>query len=149
MQAPIEFNAIVHAMASRYCPLGYDIGRAPRSLDALQTELAQRNRFTVNGDYSDNTIFSEREFNLDFRAWHDATHYAIGAEFDLVGETAVAIRQIDDLATVYGTRTANRYRALILAEVVGQALAYEFTGRFPSDQPQFDRAFINAMHCGA
>lgn len=144
----LEFNAAVVSMASRVCPAGYDVvDNAPTCLADLIDWIERTNRIAVDRDNSDATIFGEgnAEINWAFRAWHDWTHYHIRAEFDLVGETRVALQQIADLAKVYGSSFAAKYKPLIMAEVVGQALHKELVGDFPVNQRTFDRQLIDLM----
>ena len=145
-----EFNAVVYAMAARVCPTGYDISEryAPSNLPDLIDLIERTNRICVSNENSAATIFGGpdfAEFNYAFRAWHDWTHYHIRAEFNLAGEARVALQQIADLAKVYGAAFGERYKPLILAEVIGQALYKECTGKFPVDQRAFDREFLFSM----
>ncbi|MDE2096219.1 MAG: hypothetical protein KGL39_03170 [Patescibacteria group bacterium] len=142
----LEFNAAVMTMANRVCPCGYDVSdaahSAPDSLAALNKHIETTRRILVSRDHSDNTIFSDPEINWAFRAWHDWTHWRIQAEFDLVGEVEVALRQVKDLTTVYGPAFGNRYQPIIFAEGIGHTLLKELTGKFPIDQRRFDAAFL-------
>jgi len=141
-----EFNAAVHVMADKVCPCGYDLApNAPTNLADLVDWIERTGRIAVVPDNSDETIFgdaSEKDFNYDFRAWHDWTHYHIRADFNLIGETRVAMQQIADLAKIYGTAFADKYKPLILAEVIGQALHNELLGCFPKHQRLFDNNFL-------
>lgn len=142
----LEFNAAVMTMANRVCPAGYDIGvDVPKTLPELREHVANTGRILVSSENSDNTIFADPEHNYAFRAWHDWTHWHTLSGFDLVNETNVAMRQISDLAKVFSPRFADKYKALILAEVVGQALYREITGEFPVAQRSFDRTFLGHM----
>ena len=134
-------------MANKVCPAGYDVGDdAPDSLAALQDHVARTGRILVDSRHSENTIFGCPEHNWAFRAWHDWTHLAIGAEFTLDGELAVAHRQIQDLCRVFGhnsdTRLWSRY---IMAEVYGQACYIRDTGKFPVDQVAFDLDYLKGV----
>ena len=134
------FNAAVMTMANKVCPTGYDIGEdAPTSLPELNAYIEQNRRIKVDSRNSDRTIFGCPEHNWAFRAWHDWTHWRIGAEFTLQGERAVAARQISDLKLVFGTACPPLWEALILEEVVGQAEHQHRTGEFPRDQLAFAR----------
>jgi hypothetical protein len=139
----LAFNAAVFSMASRVCPMGYDVaydGSAPESLEALWEHIDRTGRILIDGRNSENTIFADREINYAFRAWHDWTHFILKAQFDLDGEMAVAHRQIEDLALVFGHGPQFRYWAeIIWAEVYGQACYFKQHGVFPVDQMRFTR----------
>ncbi len=143
-----EFNAATMAMANRVCPTGYDIAdHAPDNLPDLIDQIERTGRICVSRANSEVTVFGgpdNAELNYAFRAWHDWTHYHIRAEFSLTGEARVAMQQVADLATVYDAAFAEKYKPLILAEVIGQALYKEFTGEFPIDQRAFDTVFMLA-----
>lgn len=142
----LEFNAACFAMANRVCPTGYDISdAAPSSIHDLLDYVDRHRRIVVSSEHSEQTIFADKECNYAFRAWHDWSHYILRAEFNLAGEARVALRQIEDLAKVYGASFAERYKPLILAEVIGQALYKEIGGEFPVDQRIFDIRFLNSM----
>lgn len=141
----LEFNAAVMTMANRVCPTGYDIGPdAPTSLTELREHVARTGRIKVSNENSDDTIFADAEHNYAFRAWHDWTHWRYMHGFDLAGETNVALAQIRDLGKIFGKAFAEKYKPLILAEVVGQALYKEVTA---DDQRRFDASFLAQMDC--
>ena len=147
-----EFNAAVFAMASRVCPTGYDIAEnEPSNLPDLIDQIERTGRIVVSSLNCDATIFGgsdEREFNYAFRAWHDWTHYHIRAEFTLAGEARVAVQQVADLAKGYGPAFAERYKPLLFAEIIGQALYKEITGEFPRFQRTFDSEFLACIGSG-
>lgn len=145
-------NAAVTTMARKVWRLGYDIsddtayavapgmsGSRYASPEAYFDEIRERGRVTVFTGGSDNTIFGEPEINYDFRAWHEWTHFILRAGFDLTGELAVAHRQCEDLALVFGHGYKyDEWRKLVMAEVYGQALYFDQRGEFPIDQVYFD-----------
>jgi hypothetical protein len=149
----LEFNVAVVAMASRVCPTGYDVTDDPRAATvtnakAYFAEVTRCKRITVFTGNSERTIFGgpeNAEINWAFRAWHEWTHWYLGAPFNLVGETRVAEQQWLDLQKVYGAAFAAKYKPLLYAEVIGQALAYEMSGEFPDDQRAFDNLFLAYM----
>ena len=151
------FNEAVRVMAKKVWRLGYDISddagyaAAPGSIgshydsvEAYFAGISERHRVTVYMGGSDNTIFGEPDFNYDFRAWHEWTHWTLRAPFDLDGELAVAHRQCQDLAKVFGHGIQfDCWQRYIMAEVYGQALHHYKTGAFPTNQREFDRAYID------
>ena len=144
------FNAAVVSMAARLFPKGFNVSgvdsdtAAPDTLVKLNAVIAA-GRMIVDGANSAATIFADPETNYAFRAWHDWTHWYLQAPFSVAGECAVACQQIADLAAIYGRAFADRYKSLIYAEVIGQALAYDISGMFPADQIGFDAAFLNVL----
>ncbi len=140
----LAFNAAVMTLANKVCPTGYDISeKAPASLDDLNFAIATTRRITVDSRNSDNTIFGCPEHNWAFRAWHDWTHWITQAPFDLDGELAVAHRQCQDLALVFGHGPqTERWQRYIMAEVYGQACYLNRYGEYPTDQVAFDLAYL-------
>ena len=139
------FNCAVLHIAGKLNPRGWAVSDvAPQGLLELKQCIAETGRITVWSGGSEKTIFGDREFNYAFRAWHDATHYVLDAEFDRPGEIAVAQRQIWTLVYLYGRTFVSRrgWASLIWCEVVGQfdyKLAY---GEFPDDQMAFTRNYL-------
>lgn len=136
-----QFNAAVMTMANRTNPTGWDIVSeedAPGSLDDLIAYVKRTGGIDVSGAHSEETIYGCPEHNAAFRAWHDAVHYAIKAEFNLAGEAAVAFVQIAQLYNRYGGgENVVKWAAYILSEVIGQAMHTLKTGDFPTDQVTF------------
>jgi hypothetical protein len=147
----LEFNAACVAMAARVNPGGFLVSgidtalAAPTSLAELRACEKATGCIVVDSANSYATIFADAEVNYAFRAWHDWTHLRYSAEFNLCGETLVAEMQIRDLAKVYGASFAERYKPLIYAEVIGQALYKELTGAFPVEQRAFDKTFLASL----
>lgn len=143
----LAFNAAVMTMANKTCPTGYDVSTgdmmpAPTNLYELNEYIADNKRILVNGANSERTIFGDPEHNWAFRAWHDWTHWILQAEFTLDGELAVAHRQCQDIARIFGhSERTDRWHRIIMAEVYGQALYKHLTGEFPRDQIAFDRTY--------
>ncbi len=144
----IALNAAVHSMACRVWHKGYDLcdsddPNIPDNPWGYWTEIERRGRPTIYTGYSDNTIFGEPEFNWDFRAWHDWTHYILKAPFTLTGELAVAHRQCEDIATVFDHYSTIEWQRLIMADVYGQALFFQKTKQFPVYQKNFDLCYCD------
>lgn len=149
------FNVAVKRMAELLFPAGYDVksgNAAPDTLARAKAYLARTGRICVSADYSENTIFADRETNYAFRAWHDFHHIRLNAGFDRAGEDAVFRAQLVDLERVYGVNTVHSRGAdkcrpsfadLLQAEVLGQ-LDYQdrHNGEFPADQMAFVLAFL-------
>jgi hypothetical protein len=143
----LSFNAAVTTLARKVWPLGYDVSddikyaSAPDA-NAYFAEIERTRRVTIYTGGSERTIFGEPEINWDFRAWHEWSHFILRAPFDINGELAVAHRQCQDLARVFGHEERTiRWQGLIMAEVYGQALYFKRHGSFPADQVAFDVAY--------
>ena len=91
---------------------------------------------------SDRTIWSSPAANWRFRAWHDAQHLELRAEFDPAGERTVARLAL--------RRTLGTYcRRILWAEVWGQIEHFQRFGVFPTDQSAFVRACFVLGHSAA
>jgi len=134
-------NVAVLQIASQLFPTGYDVGpEAPDTLQKLTAHISATGRMLVWNGESDATIFGDPEVNWAFRAWHDWAHWAGQFPFDLAGETKAAELQVFHLVKLYGaTDRVVGWASLILAEVIGQAFAFDRTGEFPKDQRAFTR----------
>jgi hypothetical protein len=146
MKQPYDasFNCAIMSMANRVCPAGYDVVEdgGATSLADVQRMIKDRHRLTVDSRYSEDTIFGCPEHNHAFRAWHDWTHWILRAEFTLDGELAVAHRQCEDLARIYGHGLQVRaWCRLIMGEVYGQAHYREVHGHFAASQPAVTLAY--------
>lgn len=86
----------------------------------------------------DRTIW-QPEINLAFRAWHDATHLAINADFSLAGEIRTCEAQISALHNTFG-RAPAWCDDILRLEVIGQAEHFERTGQFIQNQLDWARA---------
>ncbi len=145
----LAFNCAVTTMARKVWRNGYAISDDPIYAVAPAPtiyfdNITRTHRVTIYMGGSDNTIFGDPEVNYDFRAWHEWTHYILRAPFDLNGELAVAHRQCEDLALIYGHEPRTiRWQQLIMAEVYGQALYFKRWNEFPADQVAFDIAYMN------
>lgn len=146
----LAFNEAVRTMARKVWPLGYDISddpiyAVPPAPEIYFGNVGRAGRVTIYTGGSDHTIFGDPEFNYDFRAWHEWAHFVLRAPFTLDDELRVAHRQCEDLALIYGHGVQTlRWQRLIMAEVYGQALYFKKWGEFPTDQADFDLAFMHA-----
>ena len=130
------FNAAVLVLANRACPRGWDVAdEAPASLEAgLAAFTRDGGRPTVWSGGSEATIFGDPEINYAFRAWHDATHYRLGAAFDYAGEQATCRAQCEDVRALYGHGImAQGFKRLLVTEIMGQLAYHMRTGEFPAD----------------
>jgi len=94
--------------AARNCRNGYDV-------------------FVVSDVNHNGTAFGDSG-NLAFRAHHDAIHILHCAGFDLRGEALACQAQLQRL------HLGVEARAVLIGEVVGQALFHRETGEFPTHQ---------------
>lgn len=81
---PMTWAELVHTMAAKCWPQGYDISEtAPDTLADLYAERRARGRITVWGLPS---VFANDKVSHAFRAWHDWCHLGAGADFSERGE---------------------------------------------------------------
>ena len=102
------------------------------------TSCSGRARLPVWEGASDRTIYQSAAVNHAFRAWHDATHVAIGADFTLEGERRTCEAQIAALYIAFPSAPAI-YATFLRVEIVEQALYLAKAGTFPCDQATFVR----------
>lgn len=138
-------NVAVMHIAGRYNPCGFDVSaEAPATFPELKQHVSQCGRLTVWNGNSEDTVFDDAEVNWHFRAWHDAVHLAIGADFSLLGEYRCYQRQWQDIVTLYGeSPRTHRWRDILYAEIMGQAMYYHDRGNFPVNQRQFVESFLS------
>lgn len=105
-------------------------------------DLISTARLTVWSGASDSTIYGDPVLNWCARAWHDATHLSLGADFSLEGETRTAEAQIVALYRRFPS-APDVYASIIRAEVIEQASYCYRTGSFPADQVSFVRSVLN------
>ena len=112
---------------------------APASLDALRSATWVDDDahvcIPVSREHSDRTIWSGREANWIFRAWHDWLHLKLSAEMDFDGEIRVAHAH---LSAIEGAED----RKILWAETAGQVAFHAAFGFFPRDQRLFVQEFI-------
>lgn len=138
-----ELNAAVIHLADIMNPRGYAVSAdAPETFDALAAYAREHGRIAVSSEFSDGTIFGDPEVNYAFRAWHDACHLAGGFAFTLDGEAAACAMQCAQLVALYGQERSATWRAILRAEVNGQAEYVANWGEFPADQFRFDAAYL-------
>lgn len=114
---------------------------APTTLRLLRSRAAVSHYMFVSAEHSVRTIYSSPQVNYAFRAWHDALHLKLGAEFDAHGELLVA------RAHERAVRDAIKQGAYGLTELDCCALFFETWGQFryceehggafPVDQARF------------
>lgn len=91
------------------------------------------------------TIYSDHQFNIMLRAWHDHLHVTLGKSFLLAGELAVTKAHCKALTTP-------RARALMYYETYGQVSYWYKHHQYVPNQRQwvFDQTekYLNAVGCG-
>lgn len=142
-----SFDDAVVTMASEALPNGYDVtDNAPSSFPDFVQHLDQGRRMQVWSGASNFTIYGSPEVNYALRAWHDLCHYTGRHPFTLSGEAEAALLQIRQLEARFpNSSSARRWKALILADVVGQSLFHEVQGQFPENQRRFVKALSDLL----
>lgn len=129
-------DRIVLAAARRYCPQGWvPTAAAPSYFAALRAAWSPDAPLPVYSGACDATIYAAPEVNHAFRAWHDACHVALGADFSVAGEVRTARCQLRQAAAMGADA---RTLALLRADTIGQVQYFARFGRFVHDQ----RAFV-------
>lgn len=132
-QASPQLEAFLVANAPAH--VAVEVG-APSSLAELQAAHAVGGPLPVWAGGSESTIYSSPAVNHAFRAWHDALHIELGAEFDADGEALVNAAGIRR-ALVDKSVSVDDLRALYF-DVWGQfAYSTHHAGQFPTDQAAF------------
>lgn len=144
---PLEptFDRVVQILCADILPDGFDVAeQAPSSLADLKLHVAQSGRILIWSGASEYTIYGSPSVNHIFRAWHDWHHLSGDHPFTLAGEAAVACAQISQMELKFpGNPNLSRWRALVIAEVLGQAIfSYLNDGAFPHNQRAFVKAFL-------
>lgn len=141
-----SFNVAVMAIADRLLPCGFDVrDDAPSSYAELRQHYNATGRIAVWSGASDRTIFGDTEINFAFRAWHDARHILGDFDFSLLGEARTCFAQIQDVERLYtGHHRLPFWRALLRAEVIGQASYAHAWGDFPADQRDFVACYLRS-----
>lgn len=144
--APLDrrFNVACQHIVSRVLPCGFDVANnAPSTYESLVDHYERTGRVVIWSGASAQTIFACPETNYMFRAWHDARHISGKHDFSLAGKTCTMWAQQNDIHAIYGfTTMANRFCAILEAEILGQALYESRHGGFPVDQHGFVTAYL-------
>lgn len=128
-----ELNKRILALAPKHFKVS---DSAPQTFEALKREYAETGVIHVWSGASDTTIYGDASVNHAMRAWHDALHVELDADFTLDGERRVALRQAELIG-------CSKLAPIILAEVLGQVEYFQTHGQFPKDQLAFVKAYLN------
>ena len=124
---------------------------APADYDALRRAYdhsrATGSPLPVSNRHDERTIYRTRSGNLAFRFWHDMTHVKLGCDFDLEGETRVAMAQLDILRGFGFNPRSPEYR-LLFADTFGQSVYNLVVESFPDDQEGFVRTVLTSSLAG-
>lgn len=85
------------------------------------------------------TMFHSPINNACGRAWHDAVHHHENLSFSYEDEVKVAMIQLDQLDSMDYTHSVIR---AFEADIIGQVLYHANTGKFPDNQAQFVREYL-------
>lgn len=148
-----DFDLISRHMASIKCPQGWvPVYNAPNSLAELKMFSVGSAPLFVSRDFSEHTIYDDPAGNWAFRAWHDATHLAIDANFDRAGELAVFRKQCEDMRNYWPPflEWFEEHFAMMVniirCEIVGQFDYNETHGDYPQYQRKFTEAYLMGAH---
>ena len=140
----VGFNVAVLQIVSRLFPCGFDVSdNAPDTFEKLQAHYQETGRILVWSGASEQTIFGDPEINYAFRAWHDWRHITESADFSPDGERTVCEKQKADIREIFDGAQADRFCALLEAEIIGQLAHEKRYGRFPENQRGFVVAWLD------
>jgi len=137
-----DLAALAFKMARRALPRGwYGTRAAPADWPALQAAGARISGapLPVFDGACDRTIWGSPAANIAFRAWHDAVHLALGADFSREGEVRVAQEQV---AQARAAGASPGVLDALWADTFGQVEYFARHGMFPADQITFVRACL-------
>lgn len=137
-----ELNRAILDIAAELFPKGFDLSpRAPATLQQLRS--LGTGRFVIYDGAAERTVYGDPSVNFAFRAWHDFCHLHGGHETNFVGEVAACRVQTLHLLRRYGDSARTfRWRAIIEADIIGQARYFERHGFFPKDQAAFVQTYL-------
>lgn len=131
----IELDAVVLAAARRACPQGwrpaYD---APGTFEELCAAWRAGGPLPVFDGGCERAIYGSPAVSHAFRAWHDATHVALGADFTVAGEIRTAREQVRQARALGASRAVRR---ALWVDTFGQVAWYARGGGFVRDQAGF------------
>lgn len=149
----VPFDELTIAMSRKHWPDGFDTTDNPdliRTLADLKHRVRHDGRLTVWSGACENSIYCDPRVNWHARAWHDAVHLLLNAEFDTAGETRVMRFQQQQVCRAVQRPIVRKRCCLLLeCEIAGQLEHLERTGRFPENQREFaarwltERGFCN------
>lgn len=133
----VEFNCAIRHMVDALKIRWEAREDAPETFEELRRAFAASGGanggiIPVSSLNCEDTIYGDPEVNMMFRAWHDSVHLMEGYDFSVAGEAHVAYLQIAQLMALFGPRP--EWAALILSEVIGQAVYMVGHGKFPVKQ---------------
>jgi len=138
-----ELARLAFRMARAALPGGWygTIRGAPGDWSALQVAAARLPGcpLPVYSGGSGATIYGSPAANIAFRAWHDATHVRLGADFSRDGEVRTAREQVAQARAAGASAAA---LACLWMDTFGQVEYFAAHGTFPVDQVAFVRAAL-------
>jgi len=139
----VALDRIILAAARRAVPQGWRaVEDAPAEYGALRAAWRPDAPLLVYSGACERTIYAAPEVNHAFRAWHDATHVRLGADFSIAGEVRTARAQLREAAALGADW---RTLAMLHADTIGQVQYFARFGRFLDDQRAFARAYLKGI----
>lgn len=140
------FDEAIVTMAAEIVGAYRVTDRADSTYAELRERFAHGEQPTVWSGASNFTIFGSPEVNFALRAWHDRCHVVGQHPFTLAGEAETALLQFRQLSARFpGHPNSLRWKALLLADIVGQALFVEVQSKFPVNQRLFVKSLVNLL----
>ena len=125
----------IHTLAAMKVPNGWvpvPEYAASNNLAGIKEDYFSGGVFPVSEAHSDDTIYPQKRTNYALRAWHDAEHARGDLPLDVHGEISVAAIQV-------GKINGRVEKAILFAEVAGQAIYNHVFDEFPKKQSRFSK----------
>lgn len=104
---------------------------------------AQGGTIKVFSGASDLTIFTHKHGNYAFRFWHDYLHYLHNLDFSHHSEILVGYMHVQEVQKEFGNDSLES--KLIRADTIGQTDYNRKYGKFPDNQLEFAKQYIEII----
>jgi len=108
----------------------------------FKKETLETGIMLVSSEGCENTIYTDKKFNIIARVWHDHVHLKHDLDFSYKCEITTAQHQIDEIVRYMDARGTdcvmqNDVKELIYHDIITQAKYYKNTGEFVNNQYKF------------
>jgi hypothetical protein len=93
---------------------------------------------------SENTIFTHKHGNYAFRFWHDFLHVKHNLSFEHECEVLIGYMHVSEIEKEFGIDSLES--KLIRADTIGQTDYYRKYRKFPDNQLEFCKAYIQILN---
>lgn len=108
----------------------------------MQQEVEENNILFVSSEGCENSIYSDKEFNILFRVWHDNIHLQYNLDFSRDQELKVCYLQIEEIdkfltSEAYSPLLIEDVKEILYHDIAGQVEYYYTNNSFVDDQKLF------------